>query len=72
MTQKSLTYVVIAVAVGYSLISAIPRQVAIYSSPQMLAPSLIEYTSMRKLMKWWILDAFIALMIYWIAKRTRS
>ena len=116
MTQKSLTYVVIAVAVGYLLISAIPRQVAMYSTPQPVVrggetihslptdredsesahdpeaslesvpenmsdiksfdgtgepviPSLIEYTRLSELMKWWTLDVLIALMIYWIARR---
>lgn len=34
MTQKSLVYVVLAVAVGYMLVSAVPQQVAMYTTPQ--------------------------------------
>ena len=34
MTQKSLVYMVLAVAVGYILVSAVPQQVAMYSAPQ--------------------------------------
>ena len=34
MNQRSLIHVVVAVAVGYLLISAIPRQVAMYATPQ--------------------------------------
>jgi hypothetical protein len=36
MTQKSLVYVVLAVAVGYLLVSAVPQQVTMYASPQPL------------------------------------
>jgi len=35
MTQKSLVYVVLAVAVGYLLVSAVPQQVAMYTTPPM-------------------------------------
>ena len=34
MTQKSLVYMVLAVAVGYILVSAVPQQVAMYTNPQ--------------------------------------
>lgn len=34
MTQKSLVYMVLAVAVGYILVSAVPQQVAMYTTPQ--------------------------------------
>ena len=33
MTQKSLIYMVIAIAVGYILVTAVPQQVAMYSTP---------------------------------------
>ena len=33
MTQKSLVYVVLAVAVGYLLVSAVPQQVSMYTNP---------------------------------------
>lgn len=36
MTQKSLVYVVLAVAVGYILVSAVPQQVAMYTTPQQM------------------------------------
>ena len=35
MTQKSLVYMVLAVAVGYLLVSAVPQQVAMYTTPPM-------------------------------------
>jgi hypothetical protein len=69
MIQKSLSYVVIAIAVGYLLISAIPQQVEMYSIPQQRVPSLIEYTRLCELMKWWTLDVLFAIMIYWVARR---
>lgn len=34
MTQKSLAYMVLAVAVGYLLVSALPQQLAMYTIPQ--------------------------------------
>ena len=34
MTQKSLVYMVLAVAVGYILVSAVPQQIAMYTAPQ--------------------------------------
>ena len=36
MTQKSLVYVVLAVAIGYILVSAVPQQVAMYTTPQQM------------------------------------
>jgi hypothetical protein len=36
MIQKSLVYVVLAVAVGYILVSAVPQQVAMYTAPQQM------------------------------------
>jgi hypothetical protein len=39
MTQKSLVYVVLAVAVGYMLVSAVPQQVAMYTTPQQILKS---------------------------------
>ena len=36
MTQKSLVYMVLAVAVGYILVSAVPQQVAMYTNPQQI------------------------------------
>jgi hypothetical protein len=47
MTQKSLVYVVLAVAVGYILVSAIPQQVAMYATPQspMLGRGGVEVSS---------------------------
>ena len=36
MNPRSITYVVIAVAVGYLLVSAVPRQVEMYASPQLV------------------------------------
>ena len=36
MTQKSLIYMVIAIAVGYILVSAVPQQVAMYSTPPLI------------------------------------
>ena len=36
MTQKSLVYMVLAVAVGYILVSAVPQQVAMYTTPQQM------------------------------------
>ncbi len=38
MTPKSLVYVVLAVAVGYMLVSAVPQQVAMYTTP----PQMLE------------------------------
>ncbi len=38
MTPKSLVYVVLAVAVGYILVSAVPQQVAMYTTP----PQMLE------------------------------
>jgi hypothetical protein len=113
MNPRSLVHVLVAVAVGYLLISAIPQQVAMYSTPQPVIrggelsdsrspdneevlspesstesltdnmeelksldingepvePSLIEYTMLGKLVKWWTLDVLIALTIYWVARR---
>ena len=37
MTQKSLVYVVLAVAVGYLLVSAVPQQVAMFTTPPILS-----------------------------------
>ena len=34
MTPRSLVYVVLAVAVGYILVSAVPQQVAMYTTPK--------------------------------------
>ncbi len=34
MIPRSLVYVVLAVAVGYILVSAVPQQVAMYATPQ--------------------------------------
>ena len=34
MTQKSLVYMVLAVAVGYLLVSTVPHQVSMYATPQ--------------------------------------
>lgn len=34
MTQKSLVYMVLAVAVGYILVSAVPNQISMYTTPQ--------------------------------------
>lgn len=34
MTQKSLVYMVIAVTVGYILVSTIPQQLSMYTTPQ--------------------------------------
>lgn len=39
MTQKSLVYVVLAVAVGYILVSAVPQQVATFTNPQRMLTS---------------------------------
>ncbi len=40
MTQKSLVYMVLAVAVGYMLVSAVPQQLAMYTTPpEMLSVS---------------------------------
>ncbi|MFC1802710.1 hypothetical protein ACFL0D_01960 [Thermoproteota archaeon] len=120
MTQKSLAYVVLAVAVGYLLISAIPQQVTMYATPQPLiregemtdsvSPdsgdgakvaengtetattaeedkslsfevtedppsrkrSFLESTRLPELAKWWTLDIFVALSIYWVARRRLS
>lgn len=36
MTQKSLVYMVLAVAVGYLLVSAVPQQVAMYTTPPLM------------------------------------
>ena len=36
MTQKSLVYMVLAVAVGYLLVSAVPQQVALYTTPTLM------------------------------------
>ena len=36
MTKKSLVYMVLAVAVGYLLVSAVPQQVAMYTTPPMM------------------------------------
>jgi hypothetical protein len=39
MTNKSLIYVVLAVTVGYMLVSAVPHQVSMYMSPQQMLKS---------------------------------
>ena len=36
MTQKPLVYMVIAIAVGYILVSTIPQQLSMYTTPQLL------------------------------------
>ena len=36
MPQKSLVYMVLAVAVGYLLVSAVPQQIAMYTTPQQM------------------------------------
>lgn len=36
MTNKSLVYMMLAVAVGYVLVSAVPHQVAMYTTPQQM------------------------------------
>ena len=36
MTQKSLVYMVLAVAVGYLLVSTVPQQVALYTTPPLM------------------------------------
>ena len=36
MTNKSLVYMMLAVAVGYILVSAVPQQVAMYTTPQQM------------------------------------
>ena len=36
MTNKSLVYLMLAVAVGYILVSAVPQQVAMYTTPQQM------------------------------------
>lgn len=33
MTQKSLVYMMLAIAVGYLLVSAVPQQVSMYTNP---------------------------------------
>ena len=114
MTQKSLVYVVLAVAVGYILVSAVPQQVATYTTPQDMLltseksfsvdevpqigegqttpdsdgaadntyqtetirvsedPSFLEASRLPELMKWWTLDVIIAVVIYWVARRSLS
>jgi len=107
MTQKSLVYMVLALAVGYLLVSAVPQQVALYTTPLMTQRgdgeftleavpesgdtftgpeelpessilgetdelrkvSFIERSRLPELMKWWIIDIFVALTIYWVAKQ---
>jgi hypothetical protein len=113
MNSRSLAHVIVAVAVGYLLISAIPQQVAKYSTPQSVIlggeisdsrspdneevlssessaesgidnveelksferkgepvePSLLEYTRLGELAKWWTFDILVALTIYWVARR---
>lgn len=34
MTQKSLVYMMLAIAVGYLLVSTVPQQVSMYTNPQ--------------------------------------
>ncbi len=131
MTPKSLAYMVVAVFVGYMLVSAIPGQVAMYATPSLsgeageavtvtgsgfsiendtksseiedlsesledavesseavaeIASSASQATadaveaanaardarSSRRLMEtmvWWIVDVFIALVVYWFARQ---
>ncbi len=46
MTQKSLVYMVLAIAVGYILVSAVPQQIAMYTTPkQMLLTSGEEFST---------------------------
>lgn len=46
MTNKSLIYVVLAVTVGYMLVSAVPHQVSMYMSPQQTLKSEAQLESM--------------------------
>ena len=39
MTQKSIVYMVVAVAFGYLLVSALPQQVSLYTTPQRMLSS---------------------------------
>jgi hypothetical protein len=107
MTQKSIVYMLVAVAFGYLLVSALPQQVYMYTTPQRMlssgdyetpkmestpesgnesfelpemtqdnseenarARSFVEMTKLPELIKWWTIDIFLALVTYWIAKRT--
>jgi hypothetical protein len=51
MTQKSLVYMVLAVAVGYFLVSAVPQQVAIYTSPQYMQTTSDDAFGIQELPK---------------------
>ena len=43
MTQKSLVYMVLAIVVGFTLVSAVPQQIAVYTTPkQMLSTGGVE------------------------------
>jgi hypothetical protein len=45
MTQKSLVYMVLAVAVGYILVSAVPQQIAMYTNPQEIKLTGSEFST---------------------------
>jgi hypothetical protein len=45
MTQKSLVYMVLAVAVGYILVSAVPQQIALYTNPQEIKLTGSEFST---------------------------